>query len=179
LYWCLLYKPPPKHMLRFWYPLSTLPKTFFFCHPNPIHPLSTKHALTKLKHKTYCRAHTSLPNFFQKSLDKKIRFHCLPWTSIKFTGLPKKSTSPITHRDRFQSLIINHPNTNICYTDGVHTQITGLALPTLLTINYARNVIVTPRQFSQQNARQSTSRSNVSSPTDPSWFNKLLSFQAP
>jgi len=97
---------------------------------------------TKLKRDTCCGAHTSLPNFLQKSLDKKIRFHCLqpiftstpPWIVIKpsinlqLTELPKKSTSPITYRDRFQSLIINHPNSNICYTDGSKTNNrTGLA----------------------------------------------------
>jgi len=67
---------------------------------------------------------------------KKIRFHCLqpiftstpPWIAIKplfnlqLTELHKKSTSPITYdRDHFQSLIINHPNSNICYTDGFKT----------------------------------------------------------
>jgi len=50
-----------------------------------------------------------------------------PWIAIKpsidlqSTKLPKKSTSPITYRDRFQSLIINYPNSKICYTDGSKT----------------------------------------------------------
>jgi len=73
---------------------------------------------------------------------KKIRFHCLqpiftstpPWIAtepsinLQLIELPKKSTSPITYRDRFRSLIINHPNSNICYTDGSKTNNrTGLA----------------------------------------------------
>jgi len=81
-----------------------------------------------------------------------LHFSTPPWIAIKpsinlqLTEFPKKSTSPITYRDRFQSLIINHPNSNICYTDGSRTiNRTGLVY-TLLTITYTRNVIVTPRQ---------------------------------
>ena len=92
--------------------------------------------LTKINiHKTWAtqtinmnRAHSSLPNYLQKSLAKSIRFHCLqpifssspPWTfskpeiNLQLMELSKKTTSPITYRERFQSL-------NICYTDGSKT----------------------------------------------------------
>ena len=90
---------------------------------------------TKLKHYTYYRAHSSLPNYLQRSLAKNICFHCLqpifssspPWTftkpviNLQLMELPKKTTSPITYRERFQSLINKHPNTNISYTDGSKT----------------------------------------------------------
>jgi len=60
----------------------------------------------------------SLPStylHFHPNMDRHLTIN------LELTELPEKSTSPITYRDRFQVLIINHPNSNICYTDGSKT----------------------------------------------------------
>ena len=179
---CLSDKPAAKLILRRWAaPLhyrrlalsATLPHPFSACRTHTYTNFNTK-----LKHYTNYRAHSSLPNYLQKSLAKNIRFHCLqpifssspPWTftkpviNLQLMELPKKTTSPTTFRERFQSLINKHPNTNICYTDGSKTNNrTGLTYS--INNSCTRNAIVTSRQFLLQNSRQFTSLYNISSST--------------
>ena len=103
------------------------------------------------------------------SLKRSIFTSTPPWTFIKpsinlqLTELPKKSTPPITYRDRFQPLNIKRPISVTPTT--APKQITELALPTSLTIIYTQNVIGTPRQSSQQNFSQFTSLQLLVQPT--------------